>query len=463
MATGIELVTKTEPWQHQRDAIEFALHRPASMLSLTMGAGKSLVVTSIVGTRHHRQTLILCPASVIGVWPREFERHCGAPVDVLPFKKGNGREKALAAHQFLQRKDGRLKVVVVNYETAWREPFGSFARSTRWDLVALDESHRVKNPHGKIGKFVDKLRPWTEQRLCLTGTPMPHSPLDIYSQFRFLDPTIFGKSYTAFRGRYAIINEIFPSQVRRWINQEELSELIAENSFTVGREVLDLPEAVHSQRTIELCPKARRIYDSLENELIAEVDQGVISVPNALVKLLRLQQISSGWIEDDDGHKVRVDTGKEEALTDLLEDLPTAEPVVVMCRFRADLATVQAVASKLGRRYGEISGSRKDLTPQATMPDNVDLMGVQIASGGVGIDLVRARYCVYLSLGYSLGEYEQSVARVHRPGQTRAVNYYHLVAEKTVDEAVYAAIEKRKDIVETVLGAYKKGTKNVGR
>ena len=72
-------------------------------------------------------------------------------------------------------------------------------------------------------------------------------------------------------------------------------------------------------------------------------------------------------------------------------------------------------------------------------------------SGGVGIDLTRARYSIYYSLGFSLGSYEQSLARIHRPGQTRPVEYIHLLAKDTVDEKVMAALAHRADVVNSVL------------
>ena len=79
------------------------------------------------------------------------------------------------------------------------------------------------------------------------------------------------------------------------------------------------------------------------------------------------------------------------------------------------------------------------------------MLAVQIDSGGVGVDLTRARYAIYYSLGFSLGSYEQSLARIHRPGQTRPVEYIHLLAEGTVDERVMAALARRSDVVNTVL------------
>src|SRR5690606_6513064 len=141
---------------------------------------------------------------------------------------------------------------------------------------------------------------------------------------------------------------------------------------------------------------------------------------------------------NDDGEIVTVGDDKQQALLDLLADIN--EPTVVFCRFTADLAAVADVAKKLRRRYGATSGSRKDLTGHATMPEGIDIMGVQERAGGVGIDLTRARIVVDYSRGYSLGDYEQKIARCHRPGQDRPVIVYSLVAAGTVDDAVVSSL-----------------------
>jgi len=113
------------------------------------------------------------------------------------------------------------------------------------------------------------------------------------------------------------------------------------------------------------------------------------------------------------------------------------------------LNEVGAMARRLGRAYAELSGESNDLA--AWQAGNATIIGVQIQSGGAGIDLSRAAYCFYYSLGFSLGEYEQSLARLRRPGQTRCVRYYHLVTTGTVDEQVYAALSERRSVVDAVL------------
>ena len=107
------------------------------------------------------------------------------------------------------------------------------------------------------------------------------------------------------------------------------------------------------------------------------------------------------------------------------------------------------MARRLGRTYAELSGEQNQLADW--QGGHATIIGVQIQSGGAGIDLSRSAYCFYYSLGFSLGEYEQSLARLRRPGQTRCVRYYHLVTQATVDEQVYGALRERRNVVDAVL------------
>ena len=96
-------------------------------------------------------------------------------------------------------------VVVINYDSAWRTPFAEWALKQKWDLVVADEIHRCKAPGGKASRFLARLGKAARFRLGLSGTPMPHSPLDVYGYFRFIDATIFGWSYNRFRQHFAVM------------------------------------------------------------------------------------------------------------------------------------------------------------------------------------------------------------------------------------------------------------------
>jgi SNF2 family DNA or RNA helicase len=212
---------------------------------------------------------------------------------------------------------------------------------------------------------------------------------------------------------------------------------------------------MHVTLTCQLGAEARRAYRSLQRNLMAELDAGEVTVANALVKLLRLQQITGGYIRTDDGLDVQIDSAKMNLLRDVLEDIDPHEPVIVFCRFHKDLEAVNRVADETGRRSLELSGRMDEL--KQWQAGEAPVLAVQIDSGGVGVDLTRARYSVYYSLGFSLGSYEQSLARIHRPGQTRPVEYIHLIAQDTVDEQVMVALARRADVVNSVLQQMKGG------
>lgn len=432
-------------------------------LFMDMGTMKSRVVVDTVAHRGARRVLVVCPRNVLGVWPREFRRWSPAPLEVLAPRKGTIRRRAGEIEDRLNASDAQVDhtlVVVVNYESAWREPMADLLLSREWDLVVLDESHRIKAPGGRASMFCARLREHARARFCLTGTPMPHSPLDVYAQYRFLEPGIFGTSFTAFRHRYAVMGGYGGHEVLRYQREDELAERMYEIAFRVmADDVLDLPEPVWSTRTTQLTPKALEAYAALESDLVADVEEGKVTAANALVRLLRLQQVTSGWLPLDDPDAagettwVEVDTAKRDLLADTLEEVALREPVVVCCRFTRDLDNVATVCEKQGRRYGELSGRRKDgLTDDAEMAPDIDVLGVQIQSGGVGIDLVRSAYCILYSVGYSLGDFEQLLKRTHRPGQERQVRYVQLCCEDTKDEDVFDALRARKSLVEYILG-----------
>ena len=287
---------------------------------------------------------------------------------------------------------------------------------------------------------------------------MPHSPLDIYAQFRSLDPKIFGWSFVAFRKRFAVMGGFQNKQVTAYQNMPDLQARMARITVQADRSVLDLPDATHQRRVVDLSPKARRMYAEMESDFCTSVREGEVTAANALVKLLRLQQMTSGRVTvetDTDSSLVKVDDAKEKALVDLLTDLPADEPVVIFGRFRADIASAHAAAKAVGRASLELSGQRRELKEwqQGVAP----VLAVQIQSGGTGIDLTRAAIVCFLSTGFSLGDYEQALARNHRPGQTRNVSYYHFVARDTVDEQVYGALRARKQVVEAVLDGIHRG------
>ena len=453
---------RTRPWRHQIDAFRFALQCFAAglhgvMLAVIMGGGKSLVAVMLMLWLKAQRTLIACPLRVVPVWVGQIERHVASRVIIVALDEDAGsvaQKMELAVRKMaLAETLGVPFICIVNYDSEWREPFAAWAEKQRWDLVIADELHRLKQGSGKASLAFKRLRTHAAYRIGLTGTPMPHGPMDIYAQFRFLDVTIFGPSHSAFRAKYAVMGGFHNKQITGFQKLDELERLMSRITFRVGKEVLDLPPATHVTYCCDLGPEARRVYKDLEEDFVAEVRDGIVTAANALVKLTRLQQVANGVVKTDAGIEHRIDDAKRKVLADTLEDMGKGEPALVFCRYHLDLDAVHEACRAVGFESLELSGRRDELARWQSGEGQV--LAVQISAGGVGVDLTRARFSIYYSLGFSLGDYDQSLARVHRPGQTRPVEYIHLIAKATVDVKIMRALEKRAAIVESILAEIK--------
>jgi SNF2 family DNA or RNA helicase len=448
----------TRPWRHQVAAYRFCLDKfdtglRAILLAMGMGTGKTLVAIMLLLFLRARRVMIACPLRVVQVWVTQIERHVGIDVVVVALDEDAGtvEEKRQLAEERLRLAHARGVpfIAVINYDSVWREPFASWAEKIQWDLIIPDEAHRIKAPGGKASLCFKRLRMHSVYRIALTGTPMPHGPMDVYAIFRFLDITIFGPSFSAFRQTYAVMGGYLNKQITGFQKLDQLERLMSRITFRVGKEVLDLPPETHVTYHCDLAAEARRVYRDLEEDFVARVLDGTVTAANAMVKLLRLQQVSGGVVPTDDGAIHRIDNSKQKLFADTLEDIGSDEPVVVFCRFHADLDAIHEACQQSGVVSLELSGRRDEL--KRWQDGEGQVLAAQINAGGIGVDLTRARFSMYYSLSFSLGEYDQALSRVHRPGQTRPVEHIHLVARNTVDARIMRALEKRAEVVQSIL------------
>lgn len=449
-------------WRHQRAALDHVLDHPAAYLHMGMGTGKSRVVVEALEQMAFDRVLILCPkAAVANVWPGQFDSWALRSWTVCAETKGTvlRRMERMMRQEQASKTTGQPLAVVVNYDAIRTEALEKFLKGFGFDAVIFDEMHKLKAPMGKTAKAAQRIAAKIPRRIALSGTPMPHSPLDVFAQFRVLNSTIFGTSFVTFRNRYAIYGGYEGREVVGFRRMDELTSHMSRITFQPQDVELDLPTEMHEVRRVELCPKARKVYKDLEQDFIASVDDGeFIDAQNALVKLLRLQQITSGVAVTDseiDGKVIRsstvIDEAKQQELREIFEDTGD-EPVVVFGVFRHDMEVIRKAA--MPHRVCELSGQADELVDWKA--GKARILAVQISSGAEGIDLTRARYAVYLSTGFNLGTYLQSEKRVHRPGQTRPVTYYHLIAKDTIDEKVHGALLARRNAVEEILDSIKK-------
>ncbi|MDE0915767.1 MAG: DEAD/DEAH box helicase, partial [Planctomycetota bacterium] len=331
-----------------------------------------------------------------------------------------------------------------------------------WAVIGCDEAHKAKGRNGVTSKALARVcrSAPAANIIMMSGTPMPHSPLDIWAQARALDPTIFGPRYHAFQAKIAVMGGFRNPRTGKgtvpvaWQNLDWMQDQLRRVMFQPTIE-LDLPPVRHIQVPVDLDPKTRRLYDIVEADIVAMIGAGDINPQNGLVKLLRLQQIASGIAVsetmDDWGEVTKTTTvigyDKQDAVEEIIES--TDKPIVVFCLFRAELDAISIAAGNAGAECAELSGRHDQLS--AWLGGDARVLAVQIAAGSEALDFTRAHHCVFFSTGWNMGQYEQALKRCHRPGQDQPVNYYHICATDTVDTRVYETLLKRGDLVRAAL------------
>lgn len=476
-----EIKWLADPWQHQREVVRKATEpgRTGYALFWEMGLGKSFAAINILRVLFRRsrrvlRTLVLAPPVVLQNWAREIERfsHCGDDTYVLT---GTGKRKLQTfdecAFDTNDSPDGAI--VITNYETLLNETiFGAF-KQWQPEVLVVDESHYIKNPSSKRTKRVTTLAKTAHYRICLTGTPITNSPMDIFSQFKVLDGgKSFGTSFTVFRNRYfwdknagfKHAAKYFPDWVPNELMFDDMNTKIKQHaSILKMEECRDLPDLVRKPVYVELGRDQARVYRELEKEFVSIVDDKACVATLAMTKALRLMQIASGFavLEDEEGERENVpfkEIPRAVALRELLAEITSHSKCIVWAVFKDNYRTIREVCEDIGVKAVEVHGGVSATDKQAAIDafnndsDTKVFIG-NSASAGIGCNLTSARYAIFYSRNFSLDQDLQAEKRNHRPG---CEGFDHLVridmvAEGTIDEKVAEKLAAKQQISDRVL------------
>lgn len=432
-------------------------------LYLDMGLGKSLVGIAVAGRLYQdgliKRVLVVAPSSVCPVWAAECRRFAGYGYR-LELLLGT-RDKRLTALKRLMRPGKQLQIAVINYESTWR--LGDELRGYDADMVICDESQRIKSHRAAQSKALHKLGDQARYRMVLTGTPMQQDVRDIWSQYRFLAPDIFGSNYYTFQNRYCIFGGYGNHQYLGARHLDELTRRMHSVALRARKEdCLDLPEKTFEERPVLLEDDAAKLYERIRKESYAELASGETVTPNiVLTKLLRLQQIVGGFLTDDDGTTHPVSTAKLDAAAEIIETLCVDEgrKLVIFCRYTAEYKALMERAAKVlgeklhvvGIRGGVATERRGELVAQFQSDPDTRVFVGNLDACAEGLTLTAADTMLYYSVGWNLGKYLQSQDRIHRIGQQNRCTYIHLIAPGTVDEKIMGALARKEDLARTVV------------
>lgn len=459
---------------YQRNAATRAIEAKRFALFFEQGTGKTwiagAVAERVLTDALHLALFVVPLANIETTWTKFFREQL--PNVHLCRTLDEAKEAII-----LGIVDPRPIVLLLHYEDVSK--YIDVLRKVRWQLIVYDESQRLKNRATQQSRDAAKFK-YGEYRLALSGTPMDEEPQDLWAQFRFLDKTILGHRYKDFEEQFfepielpslegvrrgswqwnRLIREIGIKRSRRKFDMSKrhrLSKIIAPHCLRVVKEdVLDLPEMQKRYEWVTLRGKQRVLYEEMRDKLVASGMD--LTAPLKVTQMSKLQQITGGYVIDDNGYTHAVGRAKMRRVASILKRLQN-EPAVIFTRYVAEAQGIARELIRLGRSVATITGEtgKADRTRIVEMFQEGRLQTIvsQIKTGGVGIDLYRSCHLIVYSPTFSHIDFDQAIARVYRRGQTRAVTIYMIAAQNTIDEYIYEALVSKQRKTKIILNSLK--------
>jgi SNF2 family DNA or RNA helicase len=462
-----------EPWGHQLEALDRVKDKDRFALLFDVGTGKTYTAIlcarwKMYNAKSALKTLVICPPIVIKNWQREWATRSRIHKDRVVALTGPGKKRLE-----LMETDGRAALVVVtNYQTLTLMPEVVKAIK-KWgpDIVIVDEVHRCKTPTSKTCQKTADITALARYTFILTGTPVLNTPMDLFGQYLVLDNgATFGSNFYAFRAEYFYdVNHKMPSHLHfpKWVPrpgaEKKLADKISSTSMSVKKsECLDLPPLVRVRLGVELTKEQRRIYREMAEDFVTYVEGKACVARLALTKMLRLLQITTGFVqtESSDGKSVHCikDNPRIGVLRELLTDIEPRGKVIVWASFKQNYKDIAKLCDQMELPYvevhGDISAKAKDTNVKRFCEEeSVRVLIGNQGAGGIGINLIEAPFSVFYSRNFSLEQDLQAEARNYRGGSEihDKIIRYDLVAEETVDEVVAARLESKQAISDSIL------------
>lgn len=460
----------TTPFDHQKRGFLLARDEKTFAFLMEQGTGKSKLfidnVCYLFGKQEIDAVLLVCPNSVKSNWPEEIVLHSPENVQHEVVVWDSGVPRDYEARLQAAKKAGKIFWVIMNVEAFSTLKGADFALkfcAKNKVIACVDESTKIKTPSATRTKNILKLRPVTTHRRIMSGTPITQGPLDAYSQFAFLDPSILGfSSFFSFKNFFAVTGGYGGKEVVGYTNLETLQTLVDAYSYRVLKvDCLDLPEKIYQRLTVTMNPEQKRLYKQVSDEMLATFSGHEIEVINVLAQMLRLAQITGGYLPIPEEERVEPIPGanpKLEALLDTTENI--TGKAIIWCRFRPEIDLIQrALRDKYGDEsvvefHGGVNTDDRAIARRSFQdPDSpVRWFVGQVQTGGVGLTLTQAKTVFYFSNSFSLEDRLQSEDRAHRIGQDQHVTYIDIVARGTIDVKVLAALRSKKNLANLITG-----------
>ena len=480
---------------YQHRGATFLTKNKRAPLFADCGLGKTYMV--LVSTQYQIENGIIPRGKVLiagklatlfSGWLKDTEKFTDLKAEVL-WTHSNYKRK----EKIKKKLESDADIFIINHEgvRVYRKELAEIG----FKKVVVDESTILKSfsgEHSKMsggifGKALMEVSREADWRVIMSGTPAPNSPKDLWGQMHFLDPEGFLLERSFFDFRTSFMEEVFfgkvdkvtglpinPNTPSTWIIKpnvaKEISEIINPYCFRVRiRDHLkDLPERTIIKRPVYLSHEQANLYGKVRKEVFAIVNDDTVSISNKLTEIIKLRQITGGFIITDQQNAVEMeDNPKMNALDSLiLDEISTEEKVVIFSQYQWEITSIQNRYKEFGAVsvYGG-NTSKKNLQNIETFIRDKDCRVIVLhpRSAAHGITLTMAHYMIFYSVSYSAEEDYQCIKRIERAGQKHPMFIYYLLADipewekevegvgMSIDEIIYKSVQKKISNQETLL------------
>ena len=442
------------PYPYQQYCIDSITYNRAVGLFLDMGLGKTVItLTAVHELRYNRwevaKPLIIAPKKVAeATWTTEAAKwdHLKMMriVPVLGTVQQRLRALATPADAYVINREN-VQWLVEHFKNSW--PF---------DMVILDESSSFKNPSSKRFKAMKLVRSRIKRIVELTGTPSSNGLEDLWAQIYLLDEGArLGKTMGAYRDRYFIPGKRNRTTIFSYTPKDGSFDMIKQAISDIcismkAEDYLTLPDVIFNDIPVALDAAAAKAYSQLENDLLLQVDENMITAQSAGVLTGKLLQLCNGAIYDEDRNAVKIHDCKVDAFLELVEQL-NGQHALVFYNFQHDRDRLLEALSKYSLRVRVYSQAKDEADWNN---GEIDILLAHPASCGYGLNLQQGgHHAVWFGLTWSLEQYEQANKRLHRNGQEHPVVIHHLVVQSGMDAAVLEALTGKADMQNALMDA----------
>lgn len=476
---------KTAPYKHQHDCWKVSRDREAFAFFMEMGTGKSKVAIDTAAYLHMvgriQAQVIVAPKGVYLNWiENELPIHMTDAINhQAAYWSSYERKAERDAIRALYKEGNFLRTLVINVEAMNSEraveEVVQFMKKFP-SIMTVDESTTIKNPDAKRTKIITNVGKYADFRRICTGNPIPNGPLDLYSQSEFLRPNLMGFSnYYSFRNRFAVLQDkklgrqSFKSVVG-YKDLDALTRAMRLFAFIIKKEdCLDLPPKVYQIVDVSMGPRQTIAYNKMLEESIVKISETAqVTAQMVITQLLRLHQISCGFLKPD--HMDEVPFGEPNDRMDTLLTLLDQAPgkVIIWANYRYNIKQILiGIKEKYGddsvvEYYGDTSDNdRRDAKRLFQDPTSkVRYMVSNPDTGKWGNTWTQATTVIYYSNTYNLEARDQSEDRAHRIGQKGAIHivgedpsvlYIDLRVRGTVDDRILAVLKNKKKLTDAIV------------